>query len=210
MEAYPTIKDNNLEYIQDAETKTPTFKTFEKQWGLHVSVKDEWADYAFRTEYTFGLGYTALGELTSLWPLFGALFTLPNPLPHQTYTWDKGDYLIDVTFTNPMFADKKKSLYWEWKEKESSKSTLPPIDEKPFYFLGGYSAGGDIVFFTSTGKEAHSIGFGTTLLLGYELQLTSENDYSARIESGIKYTGVLIPQNGARLVETPHKPDSFS
>ena len=203
IEAYPSIKDNNLEYIQDATTKTPTLKIFEEKWGPHVSIKDEWTDYAFRTGYLFGLGYTGLGESTSLWPLFGALLTLPNALPHQTYTWNKGDYSIDVTFTNPIFADEKKSLYWNWKEKESVKSILPPITEKPFYFLGGYSAGGDTVFFTATGGEAHSIGFGTTLLLGYELGLTSNNDYNIRIESGVKYTGVLIPSSGAKLTEIP-------
>ncbi len=203
LKTYPSIKENNREYILDAKSKIPPYSTFEQQWGAPVSEKNEWAQYIAKVGGNFGLGYAALGELSTSWPLFGAIFTLPAPTPNQTYTWDKGDYLIDVTFTKLIFANEKEPLYWKWRKKEDGASLLPHPKERPFYFMLGYTSGGDDAFFSNNGSTVHSIGFGTTLMLGYELQLPYENSYSIKIESGIKYTGFVIPQAGARLVENP-------
>jgi len=203
LKVYPSIKENSLEYIADATSKIPPYSTFEQQWGTPVSKQKEWAQYIARVGYNFGLGYSALGELTTSWPVFGAIVTLPAPTPNQTYTWDKGDYSIDVTFANLMFGNGKEPLYWKWRKKGDETSLLTAPKKRPFYFMLGYTSGGDDAFFSNNGSTVHSIGFGTTLMLGYELQLPYENSYSIKIESGIKYTGFIIPQAGARLVENP-------
>ena len=134
LKTYPSIKENSLEYILDAKSKIPPYSTFEQQWGSPVSEKKEWAQYIARVGYNFGFGYSALSELTTSWPLFGAIFTLPAPTPNQTYTWDKGDYLIDVTFANLMFANEKEPLYWKWRKKRGGGKLVTTPERETILF----------------------------------------------------------------------------
>ena len=203
LKTYPSIKENSPEYITDAKAKIPPYSTFEQQWGTPVSKQKEWGQYIARVGFNFGLTYSALSEISTAWPIFGAIFTLPTPTPNQTYTWDKGDYSIDVTFTDLMFGNEKEPLYWKWRKKGDEASLLPNPKKRPFYFMLGYTTGGDDAFVSSDGSSLYSIGFGTTLMLGYEFQLPYDNGYSIKVESGIKYTGIGIPQAGAHLVENP-------
>jgi hypothetical protein len=177
---------------------------FKKQWGEPVSEKKEWLMHAAGTGYITGVGYAGLESSPTAFALFETVILVPRLFPPQTYTWDKGDYLIDVTFSNPTFGDSKQALYWRWRhKKDKNDDWLLPDVEKPFYFLMGYSSGGDDVFASIDGNIKHSIGFGTTMMLGYEYQLPSIGDYSIKAAAGIKYSGIVIPQAGAKLVEYP-------
>lgn len=205
LKKFPAIADHHIENTGESSKHIPTYNDLVDKWGEPVSERAEWFQHFWRLAHLSGMGYTVADGFNDLFFIFEGVVLAIAPFPPKTYTWKKEHYNIEATYINAPFTDDKHCIHWNWKVKNENNSTniLPKKLDRGFYFRFGYSSGGERVFQVKNSTEIKSIGFGTTLQLGYEYQFSSNSSDKIKLASGLKYSGFLMPAFGSRLVEYP-------
>ncbi len=169
---FPAIANHHIDNSGENNKTIPKYKDMISYWGKPTSKKKEWTKYIWNVFHLSSMIGVALEEYFYDSLFFGGTMIAINPSPPVTYTWEKGDYLIDTTCIKVPFINEKRCAYWNWKNKEdNSPVVILPKPDESFYFKTGYSSGGDKILKVDNSTITHSVGFGTTFQLGYSYKL---------------------------------------